>query len=98
MDRIFSFESITRYEGLVLTIPFSEVEIKQAVWDYGSFKSPGPDGINLDFIKYFCDDLKDELMHFFDEFHRNRKLIKGINSTCIILIPKVESPQRLSGF
>jgi len=32
------------------------------------------------------------------EFHRNGRLAKGINSTFIALIPKIDSPQRLSDF
>jgi len=35
-------------------------------------------------------------MRFLVEFHRNGRLAKGINSTFIALIPKVESPQRLN--
>jgi hypothetical protein len=37
-------------------------------------------------------------MRFVSEFHRNDKLTKGLNSTFIALIPKVESPQRLNDF
>ncbi|GAU48891.1 hypothetical protein TSUD_98820 [Trifolium subterraneum] len=37
-------------------------------------------------------------MHFISEFHRNGKLTKGINSTFIALIPKIDSPQRLNDF
>ncbi|WJX73507.1 hypothetical protein P8452_57279 [Trifolium repens] len=37
-------------------------------------------------------------MRFIYEFHRNGKLTKGINSTFIALIPKVDSPQRLNDF
>jgi len=37
-------------------------------------------------------------MRYLVEFHRNRKLTKGINSTFIALIPKVNSPQRLNDF
>ncbi|MCH97064.1 cysteine-rich receptor-like protein kinase, partial [Trifolium medium] len=33
-------------------------------------------------------------MHFMAEFHRNGKLLKGLNSTFIALIPKDGSPQR----
>jgi hypothetical protein len=32
------------------------------------------------------------------EFHRNGKLTKGVNSTFIALIPKVDNPQRLADF
>jgi hypothetical protein len=37
-------------------------------------------------------------MRFISEFHRNGKLTKGLNSTFIALIPKVDSPQRLNDF
>ncbi|KAK2417418.1 hypothetical protein QL285_039719 [Trifolium repens] len=37
-------------------------------------------------------------MRFVSEFHRNGKLTKGLNSTFIALIPKVDSPQRLNDF
>ncbi|KAK2433359.1 hypothetical protein QL285_018637 [Trifolium repens] len=37
-------------------------------------------------------------MRFVCEFHRNGKLTKGLNSTFIALIPKIESPQRLNDF
>jgi len=37
-------------------------------------------------------------LSFLTEFHRNGKLIKGLNSTFIALISKVTSPQRLNNF
>jgi len=69
-----------------------------AVWDCDSFKSPGPDGINFGFIKQFWVELKDDFFRFLNEFHRNGKLTKGVNSTFIVLIPTLESPQRLNDF
>jgi len=73
-------------------------EVKHAIWDCDSYKSPGPDGVNLGFIKHFWLDLKEDFMRFITEFHRNGKLAKGINSTFISLIPKIASPQRLNDF
>ncbi|XP_045791342.1 uncharacterized protein LOC123886049 [Trifolium pratense] len=81
-----------------LTKPFSETEVKQAVWDCDSYKSPGPDGINFSFIKDFWVELRGDVMRFISDFHRNGRLTKGINSTFIALIPKTDSPQRLSDF
>jgi hypothetical protein len=77
---------------------FTVEEVKQAVWDCDSFKSPGPDGINFGFIKQFWHILKEDFMRFIMEFHRNGRLTKGINATFIALIPKVSSPQRLNDF
>jgi hypothetical protein len=37
------FKRLSLVEGSSLTKPFSELEVKEAVWDCDSFKSPGPD-------------------------------------------------------
>jgi len=47
------FHRLSVAEGNLLTCPFSEAEVKAAVWDCDSFKSPGPDGIHFGFIKEF---------------------------------------------
>ena len=82
----------------MLTKPFSVDEVKATVWDCDSFKSLGPYGINFGFIKNFMHEMKDDIMRFISEFHRNGKLSNGINSTFIALIPKVDSPQILNDF
>jgi len=88
-----NFRLLTPREGVSLIKPFSVEEVKAAVWDCDSFKCPGPDGISFGFIKKIWDMLKDDMMCFLHEFHRNGRLAKGINSTFIALIPKVDSPQ-----
>jgi hypothetical protein len=40
-------------ESGTLTRPFLKAEVKAAVWDCDSFKSPGPDGVNFGFFKDF---------------------------------------------
>jgi len=92
------FRSLSCRQGAGLIKPFSLEEVKAAVWDCENFKCPGPDGITFGFIKDFWDLLKGDVMRFLVEFHRNGKLTKGINSTFIALILKVQIPQRLSDF
>ena len=92
------FRSLSVVEGGGLIKPFSVEEVKEAIWDCDSFKSQGLDGVNFGFIKDFWLDLKDDVMRFVSKFHRNGKLAKGINSTFIVLIPKVDNPQRLNDF
>ncbi|MCI34838.1 cysteine-rich receptor-like protein kinase, partial [Trifolium medium] len=92
------FKRLNPLEGGSLTKPFSVEEVKAAVWDCDSYKSPSPDGINFGFIKDFWSELQADLMRFITEFHHNGKLTKGLNSTFIALIPKVDSPQRLNDF
>jgi hypothetical protein len=92
------FKRLTLAEGGSLTRHFLEAEVKAAIWECDSFKSPGPDGINLGFFKDFWTELKGDVMRFISEFHRNGRLTKGINATFIALIPRVDSPQRLNDF
>lgn len=92
------FRVLTCKEGSALIKPFSVDEVKAVVWDCDSFKSLGPDYINFGFIKDFWVELKDDIMRFIREFHRNEKLYKGINSTFIALIPKVDSTGSLNDF
>jgi len=92
------FRTLSISDGVGLVSPFTVEEVKTAVWDVESFKCPGPDGISFGFIKDFWDILKDDVMRFLVEFHRNGRLAKGINSTFIALIPKVANPHRLNDF
>ena len=48
-----SFNSIGKQENHSQVGRFNEEEIKRAVWECGSEKSPGPDGLNFKFIKQF---------------------------------------------
>ncbi|KAK2427386.1 hypothetical protein QL285_025969 [Trifolium repens] len=47
------FNRLTALEGGSLIAPFSEAEVRAAVWDCDSFKSPGPDGVNFGFSRIF---------------------------------------------
>ncbi|GKV50907.1 hypothetical protein SLEP1_g57586 [Rubroshorea leprosula] len=74
-----SFNQISGVDNKILTAAFSEVEIKQAIWDCGSSKSPGPDGFNFRFIKEMWGDIKSEIIDFVQEFHRlGRLLVDGV--------------------
>jgi hypothetical protein len=48
-----AFRQLNQVECGSLTLPFLEAEVKEAVWDCDSFKSPGPDGVNFGFFKDF---------------------------------------------
>ena len=93
-----NFRKLSYAQGGNLVRSFTLEEVKQAVWDCDSFKSPGLDGINFGFIKDFWHELKDDFITFLLEFHRNGKLTKGVNSTFIALTPKVDSPRKLADF
>ncbi|CAI8587708.1 unnamed protein product [Vicia faba] len=79
-----SFKTLSGMDGADLIKSFTMEEVKQAVWDCDSYKSPGPNGVSFGFIKEFWELLKDDLLRFFMKFHRNGKLARGINSTSLL--------------
>ena len=58
------FRRLSFMEMGTLTKPFSMDEVKAAMWDCDSFKSPGPDDINFGFFKNFWLMMKDDIMRF----------------------------------
>ena len=74
---------------------FTEKEIKDAVWECGSDKTPGPDGLNFIFIKEFWEVIKIDVLRFMDEFYAHESFSKGCNASFITLVPNVKDPQNL---
>nr|KYP51174.1 LINE-1 reverse transcriptase isogeny [Cajanus cajan] len=92
------FQQITREDNLMLVAKFDEEEVKEAVWDCASLKSPGPDGLNFKFIKAFWEVMKKEFLVFLEEFHTTGKFSRGTNPTFIALIPKGDDPRGLGDY
>ncbi|GKD80871.1 hypothetical protein Tco_1347710, partial [Tanacetum coccineum] len=76
----------TKVDDLECDVTFDE--IKKAVWDCGTNKSPGPDGFSFDFIRTFWDILKHDFVNAIREFFISSKFPPGCNSSFIALIPK----------
>ncbi|CAI8595514.1 unnamed protein product [Vicia faba] len=66
-----AFKQISESHNEILTEAFSEAEVKKAVWECDSAKSPGPDGVNLGFVKDFRGELKVDFVNLLSEFHAN---------------------------
>ena len=58
------FNIITHTQREELTSPFTDLELKDAVWSCGGDKCPGPDGFNFNFIKEFWGVLKPDFRRF----------------------------------
>ena len=93
-----AFKTIDNQQNQTLVSCFQEEEIRRAVWDCGSEKSPGPDGLTFKFIRQFWNIIKPNVMRFLDEFYVNGIFPKGSNASFLALIPKVADPQLLNEY
>jgi len=92
------FRSLPSEASKNMVVSFSEEEVKNAVWDFGGSKSPGPNGFNFNFIKSSWEVLKADVMAAVQLFHTTGSLPKGCNTSFIALIPKVRDLSSLDQF
>jgi hypothetical protein len=81
-----------------LELPFSEEELKKALWSMRSDSSPGPDGFGPAFFKAFWPVVKDDLLSFVMEFHSGGAHLSGVNQAFIALLPKTAEVVTADGF
>ncbi|GJX30552.1 RNA-directed DNA polymerase, eukaryota [Tanacetum coccineum] len=63
-------------------------EIKEAVWDCGSSKAPGPDGYSFAFVKKYWGTIQKDLYDFVNLFFASCVMPNCANSSFFTLIPK----------
>nr|GEV88907.1 RNA-directed DNA polymerase, eukaryota [Tanacetum cinerariifolium] len=73
-------------------------EIKNVVWECGSQKAPGPDGITFMFIKKYWDLLHLDIQTFVVNFFSFGSFPPGLNSSLFTLISKVNNPLFIKDF
>jgi hypothetical protein len=89
---------VSEEENEVLVAPFSEEEVKMAVFDTEHNKAPGPDGFPVEFYQFFWDVVKQDLMSLFHEFYMGRLPIHSLNFGIITLLPKISDATRIQQY
>ncbi|GLT27528.1 hypothetical protein SLA2020_025150 [Shorea laevis] len=92
------FKQISKEDNEALIAPFSEEEIKEAIWDCDNSKALGPNGFNFSFVKAYWEVIKEDVVEFLQDFQDNSKLVRGINNSFIVLVPKVDNPQKIEEY
>ena len=76
----------------------TDEEIKAAMFEIDDNRAPGPDGYSSKFFKSAWNIIGSEVCKAVREFFWTWKLLKGINATRVILIPKVDMPRKVADF
>ena len=79
---------ITKDMNDELTKDILEEEITQVLHSFQKGKSPGPDGFTLEFFIGLYDLIKKDILVVVHESRKSGKVLGGMNSTLISLIPK----------
>ncbi|KAL0288042.1 UNVERIFIED_CONTAM: hypothetical protein Sradi_7108700 [Sesamum radiatum] len=85
-------------EANLLLTPVTQQEIKEAFFDINDDSAPGPDGYSSAFYKNAWPVIGMEVCSAVSEFFQSSKMLKQVNTTLLVLIPKVQLPSSVSDF
>lgn len=82
----------------MLTAPYSEEEVKKAVFQMDHNKAAGPNGFPAEFYQNFWDVIKSDLLEMFSFLHAGQLELFRLNFGAIILLPKVNEAERIQQY
>ena len=86
---------VTAGMNQLLMAPFDREEVRKALFNIGDLKAPGPDGLHAIFKRFWgMLDLVDEVLLAIN----NATIPAGWNETTIVMIPKVNNPEKSGTF
>lgn len=89
---------LVKEENKMLTAPFTEEEIKEAVFSCYAEGAPGPDGLPFLFYQKFWDIVKADIINMFLDFHKGELDIYRLNFALVTLVPKVSDACNMRQF
>ena len=82
----------------MLVAPFSETEIKEAIFSCYPEGAPGPDGLPFLFYQKFWGLIKKDLVEMFEDFHKGQLDLYRLNCALVTSIPKVGDASNMKQF
>ena len=92
------FAVLTVGELADLNKPFSSMEVENSIRSMGKFKAPGPDGFQPVFYQECWDVVGASVTQFVLNCFASGQLPAGLNDALLVLIAKVNKPERMSQF
>ncbi|KAL9235789.1 hypothetical protein vseg_010524 [Gypsophila vaccaria] len=78
--------------------PVTGKEINEDIFSIPDTKSPGPDGYTSKFYKNAWPIIRSEVIEAVKDFFLHKKMLKQINTTTLVMIPKCDNPQSVLQF
>src|SRR5438128_5636776 len=97
-SRTDDITQVSDEENAFLTAPFTEAEVRKAIFQMEHNKAPGPDGFPAEFYQNFWDVIKTELLELFGDLHAGQLELFRLNFGEIILLPKINEAERIQQY
>ena len=93
-DRMDDIPQVSMAENEFFTAPFTEKEIRDAIFAMQRNKAPGHDGFPTEFYQQFWGVIKGDLMHVSRSSQRDIPLF-SLNFGVITLLPKIQEANKI---
>ncbi|XP_071687296.1 uncharacterized protein [Rutidosis leptorrhynchoides] len=97
VDQLFT-NHLSREQADHMIRQVSDQEVKNAMFDIGDNKSPGPDGYSSVFFKEAWDIVGEDVTKAVKQFFTNDQLLMEINHTILSLLLKVQSTSKINDY
>ncbi|GJX82525.1 RNA-directed DNA polymerase, eukaryota, reverse transcriptase zinc-binding domain protein [Tanacetum coccineum] len=97
LGNIFT-NTLTTEDAFAMVNDVSDQEIRTTMYSIDDCKAPGPDGYSACFFKKAWSVIGNDVCLAIKEFFKSGKLLWEVNSTMIVLIPKVHQPNLITEF
>lgn len=91
-------EKVSDDDNIMLASPFSESEIKEALFQIEKHKAAGPDKIPIEFYQTCWHIVKGDIIQLFNDFYDGEIDISRINYGIITLLPKITDASKIQQF
>jgi hypothetical protein len=97
-SRTDDIPQVSNDENTFLNAPFTEEEIRKAVFEMEHNKAPGPDGCLAEFYQHFWEVIKADLLEMFECLHAGHLDLFLLNFGEIVLLPKILETERIQQY
>lgn len=91
-------QKMSAVDNANLTRPFTEDEVKHALFSMDRNRAPGPDNIPIEFFQHCWEFVKKDIMHIFDDFFEGKLDVQRLNYGVITLIPNLSDAKSINQF